>query len=149
MPGEVFAHVHYQEAFAALGRLSVQVDEGTRRAVADAAHLVERETKQTLGSVGRHGKGTPTPAPAGGPPAQVTGTLRASVRVEGPTRRGFGDYRASIGPTVVYSRAQELGIADRNLPARPYLTPTMNALSSSGRLAATYRRTWTEATRVR
>jgi hypothetical protein len=56
-----------------------------------------------------HSAGTRTPAPAGGPPAAVTGGLRRSVRLH--PARSTGGYRAqsSVAPTIKYARNQELG----------------------------------------
>lgn len=94
----------------------------TRIAVGQGAHLIEEKTKAAL-SESSHAKGTPTPSAPGGPPALVSGTLRRSVRVVGPTSIGKG-FTASVGPTAIYGRIQELGgIAGRGsrLPARPSL----------------------------
>ena len=56
-----------------------------------------------------HSVGTRTPAPAGGPPAAITGGLRRSVRLQ--PARPTGAYRAqsSVSPRIKYARIQELG----------------------------------------
>lgn len=95
----------------------------TRVAVGKGAHLIEEKTKAAL-SESSHPKGTPTPSAPGEPPSLISGTLRRSVRVVGPSSIGKG-FTASIGPTAVYGRIQELGgIAGRGsrLPARPSLS---------------------------
>ena len=86
--------------------------------------LVERNMKQKLSRWGRHEKGTPTPSQPDTPPAIVSGQLRRSVKTS-PVQQGFKGYQITIGPTMVYARVQELGGGPRNLPARPYVQPTM------------------------
>lgn len=68
-------------------------------------------------------------ATPGAPPKNRTGTLRRSIRGE-KTKRGFADYKAVVGPTVVYGRAVELGGA-RNWPSGlrfPYMAPAYGKL---------------------
>lgn len=109
---------------AALKKLGSRLaDEAQKTALTQSALVVERAAKLQLTKSGRHAPGTPTPSAPGSPPAIITGTLRASVRAFPPDRDGFGNYRAMIGPTVVYGRIQELG--GGNLPARPYMQPAM------------------------
>ena len=110
---------------AALRRLIEQVTgDEQKQALRKAAMLVERNMKQKLTANGRHKKGTPTPSAPGTPPAIVTGALRRSVKTS-PVQQGFKGYKIVIGPTMVYARVQELGGGPRNLPARPYVQPTM------------------------
>ena len=69
---------------------------------------------------------TPTSSRPGEPPSLISGTLRRSVQVQGPTSVGGTSFTASTGPTAVYGRIQELGgVAGRGsrLPARPYVQP--------------------------
>lgn len=110
---------------AALRRLleSVTGDE-QKKALRTAALLLERNMKIKLGANGRHPKGTPTPSVPGTPPAIVTGELRRSVKTS-PVQQGFKGYQVMVGPTKIYARVQELGGGPRNLPARPYVRPTM------------------------
>lgn len=98
-----------------------QVDVAVRDVVAESAHDLEARVKKGFGT--SHPAGTPTPSQPGEPPSVVTGTLRRSLHVEGPTRKGFGTYEAIVGPTVVYARVQELGGGPSQLPARPYVKP--------------------------
>jgi len=108
-----------------------------------------------------HSAGTRTPAPAGGPPAAVTGSLRRSVRLN--AARPTGDYRATadVSPRIVYARIQEMGgtitakhLTERGkpgylrwgvsgayhfarsvtLPPRPYMRPVHRRMVSDGRL---------------
>lgn len=111
---------------AALRRLVGAYDAAGRRQLTKAAHLIERNIKLEL-SQSSHPPGTPTPSPPGSPPSLVTGNLRRSVRVTGPTRIS-GGWEARVGPTAVYGRVQEFGGAcgrglRTQLPARPYVRP--------------------------
>lgn len=131
---------------AALRAMAEATDAATREATATAAHLVEAETKKAL-STYSHPKGTPTPSPPGRPPAVVSGQLRRSIKVQGPTPLGAGTWEARIGPTAVYGRIQELGGNTgwgglTHLPARPYLAPTVDALIASGRVRDVYIEAW-------
>lgn len=131
---------------AALERKGIAVDAATRQATTRSIHIVERAVKRTLRTY-THPEGTPTPAPPGGPPALVTGTLARSQRVT-PTGRagGRGRWKAKTGPTVAYGRAQELGYRPGNLPARPYQKPTTRRQLAT--IRATYRAAWGEALRA-
>jgi hypothetical protein len=123
----------------ALRRLADKVDsEGGRAAVQAMALAGERGIKQNL-SLSSHGRGTPTPSPPGSPPSLITGALRRSVITE-PPRGGGGLWSASGGPTIVYSRVQELGGRTGRghrtvLPPRPYVRPAVEQLRVSGRLS--------------
>lgn len=114
----------------------------TRQAVATAAHAVEDEIKRQL-TTSSHRRGTPTPSAPGEPPSLVTGNLRRSIRVQGPTAGGAMRWEASVGPTAIYGRIQELGgVAGRGarLPARPYVAPGLRA--ARGRIETAFRQAW-------
>lgn len=137
------------EFMAAIDGLVAAADIGAREATAKGGHLIEAETKKNLGKYS-HPKGTVTPSPPGQPPAIVTGQLRRSIRVQGPTKTGPGAWESQTGPTAVYGRIQELGgVTGRGgattLPARPYLEPAVKALIDSGRLAEVYTQAWRTA----
>lgn len=121
----------------------------TRYATAQASHLLEREIKAQL-ALTSHPRGTPTPSSPGEPPSLVTGTLRRSISVKGPTPLGYGRWEAHIGPTAVYGRIQELGgVTGRGgatqLPPRPYVRPAYEKLARSGALTALYSSAWRAA----
>ena len=123
---------------AAIARKAV----AARTAVAAGAHEIETEAK-TLLTESSHPKGTPTPSMPGRPPSLVTGTLRRSIQVQGPTSIGTHTFQASIGPTAVYGRIQELGgVAGRGarLPARPYMQPAVE--HSKPVLESLFREAW-------
>ena len=107
-----------------------RTDAAVRGVVGTAAHELERQTKSIFET--SHRRGTPTPEPPGNPPSVITGTLRRSIKTEGPRRIGFGSYEAQVGPTVVYARVQELGGGPSDLPARPYLKPSYDAWFATG-----------------
>lgn len=115
-----------QRITQAAAQLSVATAEATKV----AASIVEREMKNQLRTTS-HQRGTLTPSAPGSPPSLISGTLMRSIAVEGPTG-GLGVYTASIGPTAIYGRIQELGgFTGRghrvHLPARPYVDPGWNA----------------------
>ncbi|MFD2421675.1 hypothetical protein [Amycolatopsis pigmentata] len=115
----------------------------TRAAVAKGAHTIEAKAKDEL-TTSSHEKGTPTPSRPGEPPSLITGTLRRSVRVEGPTGEGQ-TFTAKVGPTAVYGRIQELGgVAGRGsrLPPRPYMKPAVE--KSAEELKALFREAWSK-----
>ncbi len=126
----------------ALKALPEKAEIAATQAVAQAAHVVEAETKRNLTRYS-HKKGTPTPSPPGEPPALVTGTLRRSIEVRTYPNR-LTPY-AEVGPTVIYGRAQELGYPPRNLPARPYLKPAVHLAIHSGKVQAVFTQAWTRA----
>jgi phage gpG-like protein len=134
---------------AALMGIVKSLDTATRIATAQAAHLLEREIKAQL-ATSSHPRGTPTPSSPGEPPSLVTGTLRRSVSVMGPTPLGTGRWQAQVGPTAVYGRIQELGgVTGRGgateLPPRPYVRPAYEKLATSGALTSLYSSAWRAA----
>lgn len=126
---------------AGLKAMTVAMDAATKAATATGAHLIEAQIKTELAR-SSHPKRTPTPSRPGSPPALVSGRLRQSVKVEGPTSLGGGTYQARIGPTAVYGRVQELGGGKVPLPSRPYVDPAMKELETSGRLGSVYVDAW-------
>jgi hypothetical protein len=139
---------------AALDALYGRVERATYVATTQAAAYMERAGKRKLRTY-THPEGTPTTSPPGQPPALVTGNLRRSWRST-PARAGRKPHTivARSGPTAVYSRIQELGGTVRieradgrvitvELPARPYVAPTLEAVRLPVRRI--YVRRWTEA----
>lgn len=76
-------------AVAALTKLGDAIDAATRNAVFEGAARVDAAAK-------------------GNAPV-LTGSLRRSIDIEGPTRVGLASYRARVGPTMIYGRIRELG----------------------------------------
>jgi len=87
-----------------------------------AGIAVQNSIRDELGKK-QHKKGTPTNSEPGEPPSLVTGSLRRSIQVGEPAPKGFGSWYVQVGPTMSYSRVQELGGGKSNLPARPYVAP--------------------------
>jgi hypothetical protein len=96
------------------GREGKQASYETARAIADRARI--------LLSMYPHPRHTKTPSPAGiGPVGKIEGLLRASIR----QTPGYEGYDVGVGPTIRYSRIQELGGIcgwqhRSHLPPRPY-----------------------------
>jgi phage gpG-like protein len=115
-----------------------------REALILSAHEVERQAKAEL-SLGSHAKGEPTTSPPGEPPDLVSGKLRQSITVKGPTAVGANSWEAQVGPTMVYGRIQELG-GDTGrdgatyLPPRPYMMPALNAAKDF--MIAAFKKAW-------
>lgn len=135
------------ESRAALKVKVRAVNAATRTATRQAKNHLDREVKNTLRRRS-HRRGTPTPSPAGEPPAKISGNLARTVRSRGPRMLRRGVWEAEIGPTAVYSRIQELGGHTgrghrTHLPPRPYMKPTTRA--QLARLHEFYRRAWREA----
>lgn len=135
---------------AGLARIMAAVDVATATAAGTGAHLVEANIKAKL-SLKSHSKRTKTPSAPGEPPATISGNLRRSVAVQGPTRVGWGVYESKVGPTAVYGRIQELGgRTGRNyatyLPPRPYVHPALE--ESKPAMEALYREAWRVAMRA-
>ena len=90
--------------------------------LSQVAFAIEAEAKKNI--QGTHKRGTPRVGNATGGPNNVTGALRRSIHTE--IRKGFGVYAASVFPTMVYSRALELGL--RNGARYPYLMPAARSI---------------------
>jgi hypothetical protein len=91
-------------------------------ALGQVALAVERQAKLNAVQGGTHKRGTKTPATPGSGPARITGALQRSIHTE--VRKGFGTYEASVFPTMVYSRAVELGSPRWSSGVKyPYLIP--------------------------
>lgn len=67
-----------------------------------------------------HNSKSGKPAPLGGPPGVLTGTLRRSFRTR-PARRTRKHIVAVAGSDVVYARAHEFGGGPNGVPSRPYM----------------------------
>ena len=122
-----------------LRRMAARADDGARAAAAAMAREGRDAIREQLNKRS-HARGTPTPSPAGQPPARISGHLRDRVTVVRPWQESAHRWIAAAGPDgVVYARIQEKGgVAGRNhastLPPRPYMLPAVMGLRSSGRL---------------
>jgi hypothetical protein len=82
-----------------------------------------------------HPRRTPTPSPAGQPPAKISGELARGVVTIRAVQVGPHRWSSAAGPTAVYARIQDKGgRAGRNhaatLPPRPYMAPAERAMSA-------------------
>lgn len=137
------------EVAAALKTMAARVETATGEAVMVGQALIEGRARAEL-SRSSHQIGTPTPSAPGQPPSLITGVLRSSFRVTGPTPAGAGRWTSVMGPTTVYARIQELGgVTGRGhhtvLPPRPYLRPAYDALVHSDALRGVFTRAWARA----
>lgn len=140
------------ELARALEAMAARIEAATPVAVATATAMVEVAARANLSRTS-HSRGTPTPSAPGQPPSLISGRLRSSFDILGPTPAGAGAWRAVLGPTAVYARIQELGgQAGRGhattLPARPYLRPAVDDLLHSGALRGAFAAAWAEAIRA-
>ena len=103
---------------------------------AAAATLASEGAKEIRGQLTKrsHPPGTPTPSPAGQPPARVSGRLANSVITVQPVPAGAHRWVSMAGPHgVVYARIQDQGGRagvrhSATLPPRPYRVPAARAL---------------------
>ena len=82
---------------AGLDALAGRLDDATRQATADVAHLLQASA-MIHAPVGVTGNSTNMP-----------GDLRRSITVEGPVQVAEHSWHAKVGPTTVYGRQRELG----------------------------------------
>jgi hypothetical protein len=132
MPSDVQALVR------ALDSLAAQAEgPGARAGVLAMADVGHQEITRQL-TLRSHAPGTPSPSPAGQPPARITSALVRSLVATQPVPSGPAQWSVRVGPTSVYGRIHERGgVTGRNhattLPPRPYLLPAAVALNASGR----------------
>lgn len=129
---------------AAIDKVIAERALATKGAITAGAHLVEATAKAALTETS-HAPGTPTPSAPGQPPALVSGALRRSVLVKGPTPTSAFAFKAEIGPTMIYGRIQELGgWTGRGhatyLPPRPYMKPSLKKIGP--KLEALFEDAW-------
>lgn len=125
-----------------------RISSATRKATSEGIRLAQRRAHGELSRYS-HAAGTPTPSPAGGPPARISGHLRGSLNPTGPIPTGDG-FLGRLGPTAPYARIQELGgVTGRGhattLPARPYMRPVYDRMIADGSLRAVYFQAWGRA----
>lgn len=97
--------------------------------------VIEASIKKQI--QGGHAKGTKTGATPGGPPQNISGTLRRSVITSHPRLLGAGRAETRIGPTTRYGRAVDLGHPRWKSGVKyPYVEPGVADAESSGELHA-------------
>jgi phage gpG-like protein len=130
-----------REFNAALDKAVTEAYAAGRKGANNAAALVSKTTQEKLRKT-THKRGTPTPSRPGEPPSLVSGQLRRSMKIVPAVPLGATAWKAEVGPTAAYARIQELGGTTGRggeLPARPYLEPSVQELIDSGALWAAFR----------
>lgn len=85
------------------------IDEGAMRARDEMmATLIQLSKEQIKGIRPKDEFGNWEKATPGAPPMNRTGNLRRSITGE-KSKKGFANYTALVGPTMIYGRAVELG----------------------------------------
>lgn len=117
--------VNLDTALARLTGMAEQANLAARTVVEGSAAIAERAIKANFD--GSHSKGQPHTG--GNKPNIVSSTLRRSIRASDVEGVGFGEWRASVGPTTVYGRRIELGypggpgVGHAHTRAFPYVRP--------------------------
>src|SRR5215472_3076113 len=95
-------------SIAQMQEIAARLLTSTGKSVDYGTTLIQVEAQRQLTRYS-HPPGTPTPAPPGGPPALVSGTLRRSIKARRPKQVSPGRIQGLVGPTVVYGPIQERG----------------------------------------
>lgn len=116
----------FEALMSAMHAKREELETATMAGLDKSAQAVMNSIAAELSSTA-HSRGTPTPSGPGQPPSLVSGDLRRSIIVEGPRQSG-AQFTATVAPTTVYARIQELGGnagrgGSAHLPARPYVRP--------------------------
>lgn len=110
----------------ALANKAKKIDEAANAGVKAVAFAVQKQAKINA-FTGKHKPGERHIVGTGPGPNVATGMLRRSISVR--TKKGFGNYVASVGPTVIYARAVELGHPRWKSGVKyPYLVPAANTV---------------------
>ena len=131
------------QVMAGMSAWEKKVEKAGETAIATAALAIERQAKLNA-NTGVHKRGEGHIPGTGPGPNVVTGTLRRSITTE--VRYGFGTYIATVGPTVEYARAVELGNPRWKSGVRyPFLIPALGYLVGNGTLNRVFTNAFTRA----
>jgi hypothetical protein len=120
------------QVLAGLSSFERAMEKAGQLALTQAALALERQAKLNA-NTGTHPRGQGHLPGTGPGPNKVTGTLQRSISTE--VRYGFGSYVATVGPSVIYARAVELGSPRWKSGVRyPFLGPAVGYMVSSGTL---------------
>jgi hypothetical protein len=144
----------FAEHVAAITRLEAAANPGAEMAANNMAGVFKPAVQAVL-TARSHAFSTQTPSPPGTPPAMISGALAGSMLNEAAVEIAPVTWMAKSGPTVRWSRIQELGgemtghpmrwmqppgvwhhSYHHSLPPRPYLKPTLEAMADGGELTA-------------
>lgn len=110
-----------------LARRAEFIEDAGQYGINQVAFAIETTAKQNA-MTGSHARGQGHILGTGPGPNRVTGNLLRSIHTE-PARKGFGSYTASVFPTMVYSRAVELGNPRWKSGVKyPYLAPAADKI---------------------
>jgi hypothetical protein len=120
-----------KEVLAAIDATEDKLERAAQQGIAQAGLAIQRKA-QANANTGTHPRGMGHLPGTGPGPNVVTGALRRSIRTS--VIRGFGDlYVATVGPTVEYARAVELGHPRWKSGVKyPYLEPAALELIRNG-----------------
>jgi hypothetical protein len=120
------------QVLASLPLMEQKIEKAGQLALTQAALALERQAKLNA-NTGTHPRGKPRVSGSGPGPNKVTGTLQRSISTE--VRYGFGSYVATVGPSVEYARAVELGSPRWKSGVRyPFLSTAVGYMVKSGNL---------------
>lgn len=124
------------QVLAGLTAYEQQLERAGQLALTQAALGIERQAKLNA-NTGTHPRGQGHIPGTGPGPNRVTGTLQRSINTQ--VRYGFGSYVATVGPSVEYARAVELGSPRWKSGVRyPFLSTAVGYAISSGNLQRTF-----------
>jgi hypothetical protein len=124
------------QVLAGLTAYEQKLEKAGQLALTQAALAVERQAKLNA-NTGTHPRGQGHVPGTGPGPNKVTGTLQRSINTQ--VRFGFGSYIATVGPSVEYARAVELGSPRWKSGVRyPFLSTAVGYMVSSGNLQRTF-----------
>lgn len=120
------------QVLSGLTAYELKLEKAGQLALTQAALAVERQAKLNA-NTGTHARGKGHTPGTGPGPNKVTGTLQRSINTE--VRYGFGSYIATVGPSVIYARAVELGSPRWKSGVRyPFLSTAVGYMVKSGNL---------------
>jgi hypothetical protein len=120
------------QVLASLPLMEQKIEKAGQLALTQAALALERQAKLNA-NTGTHPRGQGHTPGTGPGPNKVTGTLQRSINTQ--VRYGFGSYVATVGPSVEYARAVELGSPRWKSGVRyPFLSTAVGYMVKSGNL---------------
>ena len=120
------------QVMSGLTAFELNMERAGQAALTQAALAVERQAKLNA-NTGTHKRGEGHVPGTGPGPNKVTGTLQRSINTQ--VRYGFGSYVATVGPSVEYARAVELGSPRWKSGVRyPFLSTAVSYMVKSGNL---------------